>query len=67
MIVDTRAEVFFIRQAVDFQEQQNAFEISQEYVEIAASLEDYTAMNPAEHFTFVSHSAKRCGVFSIHL
>ena len=67
MIVDTSAEVFFIRQAIDLQEQQNAFEISQEHVGIAASLEDCTAMNRAEHFTFVSHSAKRCGVSSIHL
>ncbi|WKA13339.1 hypothetical protein VitviT2T_030646 [Vitis vinifera] len=37
----------------------NALEISQEHVEIAASLEECAAINPAKHLTFVSHSAGR--------
>ena len=56
MVLDTSAEVF-IGQVADLKEQQNAFEISQEHIKIAALLEDYIALNPAKHFTFVSHSA----------
>ena len=57
-LVDTSAEIF-IGQTVDLKEQQNALGISQEYIESAASLEDYATMNPANYFTFVSHNARR--------
>ena len=58
MVLDTSAEVF-IGQVADLKEQQNAFEISQEHIKIAALLEGYIALNLAKHFAFVSHSAGR--------
>ena len=54
--LDTHAEIFVgVSQTADPKEEQNAFEIGQRYIEIAALQEDYIAVNPAKHFTFVPH------------
>ena len=58
LALDTSVEVFICK-AADPKEEQNASEIGQRYIEITTSLEDYVAMNPAKHFTFVSQSAGR--------
>ena len=50
----------FISQTVALKEQQNAFKISQKYLEITASLEDYVPMNPTRHLTSVSYTVGRC-------
>uniref|UniRef100_F6H9D6 Uncharacterized protein n=1 Tax=Vitis vinifera TaxID=29760 RepID=F6H9D6_VITVI len=60
LTLDTHAEIFVgVGPITDPKEEHNAFEICQRYNEIAALLKDYIALNPAKHFTFVSHSAGR--------